>query len=35
MATLPFMIEALGRVLESGFRSLQDLYIQVGGGIIE
>ena len=35
MATLPFMVEALGRVLESGFRSLQDLYIQVGGGIVE
>ncbi|MDR2343877.1 MAG: flagellar biosynthetic protein FliR [Spirochaetaceae bacterium] len=35
MVTLPFMVEALGRILESGFRSLQDLYIQVGGGIIE
>ncbi|MDR0663636.1 MAG: flagellar biosynthetic protein FliR [Spirochaetaceae bacterium] len=34
MATLPFMVEALGRVLESGFRSLQDLYIEVGGGIV-
>jgi flagellar biosynthetic protein FliR len=33
MATLPFMVEALGRVIEGGFRSLQDLYIQVGGGI--
>jgi flagellar biosynthetic protein FliR len=33
MATLPFMVEALGRILEGGFRSLQDLYIQVGGGI--
>lgn len=35
MAILPFMVEALGRVLEGGFRSLQDLYIQVGGGINE
>jgi flagellar biosynthetic protein FliR len=33
MATMPFMVEALGRVLDGGFRSLQDLYIQVGGGI--
>ncbi|MDR3356860.1 MAG: flagellar biosynthetic protein FliR [Spirochaetaceae bacterium] len=33
MATLPFMVEALGRVLDGGFRSLQDLYIRVGGGI--
>jgi flagellar biosynthetic protein FliR len=33
MATLPFMVEALGRILEGGFRSLQDLYISVGGGI--
>ncbi|MDR1363231.1 MAG: flagellar biosynthetic protein FliR, partial [Spirochaetaceae bacterium] len=35
MATLPFMVEALSRILESGFRSLQDIYIQVGGGINE
>ncbi|MDR2659238.1 MAG: flagellar biosynthetic protein FliR [Spirochaetaceae bacterium] len=35
MATLPFIVESLGRVVESGFRSLQDLYIQVGGGINE
>jgi flagellar biosynthetic protein FliR len=33
MATLPFMVEAFARVIESGFRSLQDLYITVGGGI--
>ncbi|MDR0410235.1 MAG: flagellar biosynthetic protein FliR [Spirochaetaceae bacterium] len=35
MATMPFMVEALGRVLEGGFRALQDLYINTGGGIYE
>lgn len=33
MATLPFMVEAFGRVITSGFYSLQQLYIEVGGGI--
>ncbi|MDR3248699.1 MAG: flagellar biosynthetic protein FliR [Treponema sp.] len=27
---MPFMVEAFSRVIESGFRVLQDLYIQVG-----
>jgi len=32
-ATMPFMVEAFSRVIEAGFRSLEDLYIQVGGQI--
>ncbi|MCL1815955.1 MAG: flagellar biosynthetic protein FliR [Treponema sp.] len=30
MATLPFMVEAFGRVIDSGFRSIESLYIQIG-----
>ncbi|GMO29001.1 MAG: flagellar biosynthetic protein FliR [Termitinemataceae bacterium] len=33
MATLPFMVEAFSRVIDSGFRSLQQLYITVGAQI--
>jgi flagellar biosynthetic protein FliR len=32
-ATMPFMVEAFSRVIEAGFRSLEGLYIQVGGQI--
>jgi flagellar biosynthetic protein FliR len=32
-ATMPFMVEAFSRVIDAGFRSLEDLYIQVGGQI--
>ena len=29
-ASLPFMIEAFTRIIDAGFRSIQDLYIQIG-----
>jgi flagellar biosynthetic protein FliR len=29
-AVLPFMTEAFGRVIEAGFRDIQDLYIRIG-----
>ncbi|GHV42053.1 flagellar biosynthetic protein FliR [Spirochaetia bacterium] len=35
-ATMPFMMEAFGRVVDAGFRSLETLYIQIGqqiGGV--
>jgi flagellar biosynthetic protein FliR len=34
--TLPFMVDVFGRVIESGFRSLEDLYVLIGqriGGV--
>jgi flagellar biosynthetic protein FliR len=34
-AALPFMTEAFSRIIRSGFRSLQDLYIQIGQRIVE
>jgi flagellar biosynthetic protein FliR len=30
LATLPFMVEAFGRVIDTGFQSIKDLYIQIG-----
>ncbi|GHU39972.1 flagellar biosynthetic protein FliR [Spirochaetia bacterium] len=33
LAIMPFMVEAFGRVINSGFASLQQLYITAGGGI--
>jgi flagellar biosynthetic protein FliR len=33
MATMPFMIETFGRVIDAGFQTIQSLYIQIGGGI--
>jgi len=39
LASLPFMIEAFTRVLDSGFRNIETLYIQIGrqitGGVIQ
>jgi flagellar biosynthetic protein FliR len=32
-ATLPFMVEAFGRVVDSAFASLEDLYVRVGSQI--
>jgi flagellar biosynthetic protein FliR len=32
-ATMPFMVEAFSRVVESGFRVIQDLYIRTGAQI--
>jgi flagellar biosynthetic protein FliR len=32
-ATMPLMVEAFSRVVESGFQTIQDLYIRVGEGI--
>jgi flagellar biosynthetic protein FliR len=29
-ATMPFMVEGFSRVIESGFRAIQDLYVRVG-----
>jgi flagellar biosynthesis protein FliR len=34
-ASLPFMIEAFSRVIDSGFRNIQNLYIQIGRQITE
>jgi flagellar biosynthetic protein FliR len=34
-AALPFMIEAFTRVIESGFRNIETLYIQIGRQIID
>jgi len=34
-ASLPFMIEAFTRVIDSGFRNIQTLYIQIGRQITE
>jgi flagellar biosynthetic protein FliR len=33
LATMPFMVEAFGRVIDGGFRSLETLFIDIGGGI--
>jgi flagellar biosynthetic protein FliR len=33
LATLPFTIEFFSRVIESAFRTLEELYISIGGGI--
>jgi flagellar biosynthetic protein FliR len=30
IATMPFMIEAFGRVVDSAFRTIGDMYIQIG-----
>jgi flagellar biosynthetic protein FliR len=32
-ATMPFMVEGFSRVIESGFRAIQDLYTRVGAAI--
>jgi flagellar biosynthetic protein FliR len=32
-ASLPFMTEAFARVVDSGFRSMEDLYRQIGAQI--
>ncbi|GHV69925.1 flagellar biosynthetic protein FliR [Spirochaetia bacterium] len=32
-ATLPFMVDAFGRVIGSGFETLSSLYIKIGGGV--
>jgi flagellar biosynthetic protein FliR len=34
-AALPFMTEAFGRVVDAGFRTLEDLYVQIGARIGE
>ena len=34
-AVLPFMTEVFSRIIRSGFRNLQDLYIQIGQRIVE
>jgi flagellar biosynthetic protein FliR len=35
LATMPFMVEAFGRVINSGFSAIETLYIQIGRQITE